>query len=298
VFLYSRFGLKVLYKNASLFVYTVFSDYCLISGKLRPFSKAIWFLDMPINRNELQNYLNELLNSEQIKDYCPNGLQVEGKSEIRKVVSGVTACQALVDRAVDENADAILVHHGYFWKGEPAEVVGMKKRRLQQLLKHDINLFAYHLPLDVHPELGNNAQLAKLMNWQFDGPVDPSDPACPLVTGQLAKAVSCDEFASELEQRLERPLVCRVNSLNKIKKVAWCTGGGQGFIDRAALLGVDAFITGEVSEPTIHSAREQGIAFFAAGHHATERYGAKALGEHLANQFELDVKFIDIDSPA
>lgn len=253
---------------------------------------------MSISRNELQNYLNQLLNSNQIKDFCPNGLQVEGKSDIQKVVSGVTACQALVDRAVDEKADAILVHHGYFWKGEPAEVVGMKKKRLQQLLKHDINLFAYHLPLDVHPELGNNAQLAKLMGWQFEGAVDSSDPACPLVTGRLAKPLSCGDFANLLEQRLQRRLVCRVDVLNEIKKVAWCTGGGQGFIDRAAQLGVDAFITGEVSEPTIHSAREQGIAFFAAGHHATERYGAKALGEHLATHFELDVQFIDIDSPA
>jgi len=253
---------------------------------------------MSIGTNELQNYLNQLLNSKQIKDYCPNGLQVEGKPEIQRVVSGVTACQALVDRAVDEKADAILVHHGYFWKGEAAEIVGMKKRRLQQLLTHDINLFAYHLPLDVHPELGNNAQLAKLMGWQFEGAVDPSDPACPLVTGSLPQSMSCDDFSSLLEQRLQRGLVCRVDGLNDIKRVAWCTGGGQGFIDRAAQLGVDAFITGEVSEPTIHSAREQGIAFFAAGHHATERYGAKALGEHLSSQFGLDVQFIDIDSPA
>lgn len=255
-------------------------------------------MTMPINRDELQTYLNALLNSHQIKDYCPNGLQVEGKSTISKIVTGVTACQALVDRAVDEKADALLVHHGYFWKGEPAEVTGMKKRRLRQLLTHDINLFAYHLPLDVHPKLGNNAQLARLMGWQFEGSVDPSDSSCPLVTGVLPNAVSCDEFASLLEQRLERPLVCRVDSFKKIKTVAWCTGGGQGFIDRASQLGVDAFITGEVSEPTVHSAREQGIAFFAAGHHATERYGAKALGEHLADQFKLDVQFIDIDSPA
>lgn len=253
---------------------------------------------MPINTNELHDYLNTLLNTDQIKDFCPNGLQVEGKPKIQKIISGVTACQALIDRAVDEKADAVLVHHGYFWKGEPPEIVGMKKRRLQQLLKHDINLFAYHLPLDVHPKLGNNAQLARLMGWEFDGAVDPSDPACPLVTGSVANAVSCDEFAGLLEQRLQRQLVCRVDTLNKIKKVAWCTGGGQGFIDRAAQLGADAFITGEVSEPTIHTAREQGIAFFAAGHHATERYGAKALGEHLAVQFELDVQFIDIDSPA
>lgn len=251
-----------------------------------------------INRDNLLHYLDTELNSANIKDFCPNGLQVEGKSEIKKVISGVTACQALIDNAIEKNADAILVHHGYFWKGEPAEITGMKKRRLQSLLTHNINLYAYHLPLDVHPRLGNNAQLAELMGWHSDGAVDAFDPACPLVTGSLTEPLSCDDFATALENKLARPLVCRVNTTSPIKRVAWCTGGGQGFIDGAAQLGIDAFVTGEVSEPTIHSAREQDIAFFAAGHHATERYGAKALGEHLAQRFDLDVEFIDIDSPA
>lgn len=251
-----------------------------------------------ITRHNLLHYLDTELNSAKIKDFCPNGLQVEGKPEIKKIVSGVTACQALIDKAIEKNADALLVHHGYFWKGEPAEITGMKKRRLQQLLTHDINLFAYHLPLDVHPRFGNNAQLAELMGWRSEGAVDVSDPACPLVTGALTEPLSCDDFAAEIESKLARTLVCRVNTTRPIKRVAWCTGGGQGFIDRAAQLGVDAFVTGEVSEPTIHSAREQNIAFFAAGHHATERYGAKALGQHLAERFKLDVEFIDIDSPA
>ncbi|MBF38716.1 Nif3-like dinuclear metal center hexameric protein [Idiomarina sp. UBA4520] len=253
---------------------------------------------MTIKRSELHHYLNSYLNSGAIKDYCPNGLQVEGSEFIGKVITGVTACQALIDRAVDEQADAILVHHGYFWKGEPEPITGMKKARIKQLLKHDINLFAYHLPLDVHPEVGNNAQLAKLMGWQMEGPVDANDPACPLVMGSLKESVTGQLLANELEQKLQRPLTCWVEPIRPIQKLAWCTGGGQGFIDRAAALGVDAFITGEVSEPTIHSAREQGIGFYAAGHHATERYGAKALGEHIAQKFSLDVQFIDIDSPA
>lgn len=253
---------------------------------------------MTVTRAELHQYLNSYLNSSAIKDYCPNGLQVEGTATIGKVITGVTACKALIERAVEEQADAILVHHGYFWKGEPEPITGMKKARIKQLLEHDINLFAYHLPLDVHPEVGNNAQLAKLMGWHIEGPVDTQDPACPLVMGTIEGSMTGQLLATELEQKLQRPLTCWVEPARPVQKLAWCTGGGQGFIDKAAALGADAFVTGEVSEPTIHSAREQGIGFYAAGHHATERYGAKALGEHLANVFGLDSRFIDIDSPA
>lgn len=252
---------------------------------------------MAVSRQQLVSYLAEQLNVAKIKDFCPNGLQVEGTDSITRIITGVTASQALVDAAVARKADAILVHHGYFWKNEPAPIVGMKQRRIKALLDNDINLLAYHLPLDVHPQWGNNAQLAELMDWQVSGPADPKDPACALVLGRTPN-VSSDSLAQQLEQRLQRPLTCYVPSDQAISKIAWCTGGGQGFIDQAATLGVDAFITGEVSEQTVHSAREQGIAFYAAGHHATERYGAKALGEHLQQQFELDVEFIDIDNPA
>ncbi|PYE34433.1 dinuclear metal center YbgI/SA1388 family protein [Idiomarina fontislapidosi] len=253
---------------------------------------------MTIEVSQLTDYLDDLLKARQIRDFCPNGLQVSGKGTIKRIMTGVTASQALVDQAVAANVDALLVHHGYFWKNESPAIVGMKKRRIKALLDADINLIAYHLPLDAHPELGNNAQLAKLMNWTIDGTADPNDPGSVLMLGRVEQPCSSDALADALAERLNRSLTCYVPCQQPINRIAWCTGGGQGFIDQAAALGVDGFITGEVSEQTVHSAREQGIAFFAAGHHATERYGAKALGEHLAHQFNLDVDFVDIDNPA
>ncbi|EKE86912.1 Nif3-like dinuclear metal center hexameric protein [Idiomarina xiamenensis] len=250
-----------------------------------------------MERQTLTAYLSDLLMVDRIKDYCPNGLQVEGRAEINRIVTGVTASQALIDTAIEQQADTLLVHHGYFWRGEAPAIVGMKKRRIAQLLKHDINLLAYHLPLDVHPQFGNNAQLAQLMGWQVDASAEPNDPACALLLGHC-QATSGEQLAAQLAERLQRPLTCQVTQPTPITKLAWCSGGGQGYIDQAAALGVDAFITGEVSEQTIHSAREQGLHFFAAGHHATERYGAKALGEHLAQRFGVNVQFIDIDNPA
>lgn len=252
---------------------------------------------MAVNREELLAYLKQQLNTDNIRDFCPNGLQVEGRQRISRIVSGVTASQALIEHAIASEADALLVHHGYFWKNEWAPIVGMKQRRIKALLQHDINLLAYHLPLDVHPQWGNNAQLAKFMGWQIEGPADATDPACALVLGHCQQQ-SSDTLADTLAERLQRPLTCYVPSERPIQRLAWCTGGGQGFIDQAAALGVDAFITGEVSEQTVHSAREQGVAFYAAGHHATERYGAKALGEHLQQQFDVTVEFIDVDNPA
>ncbi|WP_404399286.1 Nif3-like dinuclear metal center hexameric protein [Idiomarina seosinensis] len=252
---------------------------------------------MAIARNELLDYLNQQLNVGRINDFCPNGLQVEGKENIQQIVTGVTASQALLDQAVSVGADAVLVHHGYFWKNEAAPVTGMKQRRIKTLLQHNINLLAYHLPLDVHAQFGNNAQLARLMGWSTQGTADPNDPACALMLGGCSE-ISSDGLKAQLEERLQRPLTCYVAKPGKLTRLAWCTGGGQGFIDKAAALGVDGFITGEVSEQTVHSAREQGIAFFAAGHHATERYGVKALGQHLQQQFDLQVQFIDIDNPA
>ncbi|MDX1705536.1 Nif3-like dinuclear metal center hexameric protein [Pseudidiomarina sp.] len=251
-----------------------------------------------MRRTQLENYLNELLAIDQINDYCPNGLQIEGRDSISTIVTGVTASQALIDAAVQAKADALLVHHGYFWKGEPAAIVGMKKRRIQTLLQQDLNLFGYHLPLDVHPELGNNAQLARLMGWNNVGPLSGIKPTGVVMTSELNSELSAESLAEQLESILQRALTCFVPTEQPIKRVAWCTGGGQGYIDAAADAGCDAFITGEVSEQTVHSAREQGIAFYAAGHHATERYGIKALGEHLAERFDLTHHFIDIDNPA
>ena len=243
---------------------------------------------------ELEALVNQLLNAENFKDYAPNGLQVEGRSEIQKVVTGVTASQALLDEALRLEADAILVHHGYFWKSESPVIKGMKRQRVKTLLANDINLFGWHLPLDAHPELGNNAQLAKLFNIEVKGEI-----AQLLPWGELKTPLSGHQMAQHIAQALGRePLHCGDNGPALIGRVAWCSGGGQGFIDEAAAFGVDAFISGEVSEQTIHSAREQGLHFYAAGHHATERCGIQALGDWLARHHGLDVTFIDIFNPA
>ena len=265
-----------------------------ISYHISPFS---FFLEI-MNNLELERLLNEKLSTDRINDYAPNGLQVEGKAEIKKIITGVTASQALIDYAVAQQADAVLVHHGYFWKSENPCIRGMKGKRIKTLLVNDINLYGYHLPLDVHPELGNNAKLAQLLGISDLQPLENSSTSIP-VWGMLKDPVTAEEFAHRIEQVLHRkPLICTENGPHLIRKVGICTGGGQGYIDLAAAQGCDAFITGEVSEQTIHSAREQGIHFFAAGHHATERYGIKALGEWLAAEYGLDVEFKDIDNPA
>ncbi|WP_448212131.1 Nif3-like dinuclear metal center hexameric protein [Colwellia sp. MEBiC06753] len=249
-------------------------------------------------RAEFEQYLFELLKPQQIADFCPNGLQVQGSDEVINIVTGVTATEALIDQAIALNADTILVHHGYFWKGESQTITGMKYNRIKKLLEHNINLFAYHLPLDIHPELGNNAQLAKLLGIKVTGPLELGNPLSVGVQGELAFNISGESFSQLISQKLERQCLHIAPPSNKpIKTVAWCTGGGQSYIEQAASQGIDAFISGEASEQTTHVARELGIHFFAAGHHATERYGAKALGEHVALEFGLNVDFIDIDNP-
>lgn len=250
-----------------------------------------------MNNLQFESVLNELLSPHKIKDYCPNGLQVEGKTDIRKVITGVTASQDLIEQAIEHKADALLVHHGFFWKGEPAELRGMKFRRIKALIEHGINLYAYHLPLDIHPELGNNAQLAKLLDLTMMGGLEPGDNSVAM-WGELSSAISAEDFAFKIEKVLNRaPLHITHTGSNLIKTVGWCTGGGQDYIDLAAQKGLDAFISGEISERTVHSARELGIHYFSAGHHATERYGVKALGEWLAKEHNLDVTFIDVDNP-
>ncbi|WP_057533315.1 type 2 GTP cyclohydrolase I [Yersinia pseudotuberculosis] len=243
---------------------------------------------------ELETVLNNQLNIGAFQDYAPNGLQVEGRRDIQRVVTGVTASQALLDAAVAHQADAILVHHGYFWKNEPVVVRGMKRNRLKTLLTHDINLYGYHLPLDAHPELGNNAQLAKLLEIQVLGEIESLLPY-----GEFTTPLNAVALRERLEKKLGRSVLhCGDRAPAEVRRIAWCTGGGQGYIQQAAEFGVDAFITGEVSEQTIHIAREMKVNFYAAGHHATERYGIKALGEWLAEQHQLDVTFIDIPNPA
>ncbi|ADT68772.1 Nif3-like dinuclear metal center hexameric protein [Pseudoalteromonas sp. APC 3356] len=249
-----------------------------------------------MQRREFNQLLNTLLKPETINDFCPNGLQVEGKDEIRTIVTGVTASQALIDAAIENNADAILVHHGYFWKGESQPITGMKKRRVAALLAKDINLFAYHLPLDIHPEMGNNAQLAQLLDIEIEAGLEPTNNSVAM-KGRLKTPLTGSEFAKKISQVLKREPLTSLVRTDKIETIALCTGGGQGYIDLAADQGIDAYLTGEASEQTIHSSREQNIDFFAAGHHATERYGIKALGEYLADKHGFDVTFIDIDNP-
>lgn len=247
-----------------------------------------------INNLQLESLINQKLDVSSFHDYAPNGLQVEGCKEINRVVTGVTASQALLDAAVEHKADAILVHHGYFWKNEPSVVRGMKRNRLKTLLLNDINLYGYHLPLDAHPELGNNAQLAKMFGIEVQGEVMPLVPF-----GELGTPLSGEALRQRIEVLLDRNVLhSGQGAPAEIRRVAWCSGGGQGFIQPAAEFGVDAFISGEVSEQTIHIAREMGLHFYAAGHHATERYGVKALGEWLQTEHGLDVTFIDIDNPA
>jgi dinuclear metal center YbgI/SA1388 family protein len=249
-----------------------------------------------MQRREFNQLLNDILKPHLIKDFCPNGLQVEGKNEIKKIVTGVTASQALIEAAIEQQADAILVHHGFFWKGESQPITGMKKRRIGALLANDINLFGYHLPLDIHPAVGNNAQLAKLLDIEIETGLEPTSNSVAM-KGRLKTPLSGEDFADKIAKVLNRtPLTNLVRSA-KIETIALCTGGGQGYIDLAAEQGIDAYLTGEASEQTIHSSREQNIDFFAAGHHATERYGVKALGELLAQEHGFDVTFIDIDNP-
>ena len=251
-----------------------------------------------IQRDELQCYLADLLDVQAFSDYAPNGLQVEGRDEIKKIVGGVTACQALVDAAVEKGADALLVHHGYFWKGESPCITGMKHRRIKALLAADINLLGYHLPLDAHPELGNNAQLAKLLALQLEGSFG-SGAGGPDIGqyGRLAQPQSAAAFSKLLSAKLGRAPLHIGEADQEIQTIAWCTGGAQSYIESAAELGVDAFLTGEISEQTVHIAREQGIHFFSAGHHATERAGVQALGTYLATNLGIEFEFVDIDNP-
>lgn len=253
---------------------------------------------MSVALTELIGHLNELLQPQQFADYCPNGLQVQGKQQLSRLVSGVTASQALIDKAVELNADAILVHHGYFWKGENPCVIDMKYQRLRTLLAHDISLIAYHLPLDAHPEYGNNAQLAKLLDIDITGGLEPENPYSIGNIGRLNMSMSAGAFNDLVSQRLGRRSLLVSGGSHSIATIGLCTGGAQSYIQQAVQQGVDAFLSGEISESTTHVARERGIHYIAAGHHATERYGVRALADYVAKTYSLDHHFIDIDNPA
>lgn len=240
---------------------------------------------------------NALLEPGQFQDYCPNGLQVQGSNDVAVLVSGVTASQALIDRAIELNADAIIVHHGYFWKGEDPCVVGIKQKRLKALLDNNISLLAYHLPLDAHPTLGNNAQLAKLLGVEITGGLQPDQSRPVGNVGRLPKPSAAEQFVREVAIKLGREPTWIAGGPAMIETVAWCTGAAQNYIGDAIALEADLFLSGEISEPTVHVARESGIHYLAAGHHATERYGVKALAEVLAQRLALEHHFIDIDNP-
>ena len=253
---------------------------------------------MAVGRDELGKVLDSELCVPAFKDYCPNGLQVEGRDEINVLVSGVTACQALLESAVALQADAVLVHHGYFWRGEDERLVGMKAQRIRTLLEAGISLFAYHLPLDCHPTLGNNAGLARAMGLREWQGIDPEDATHPVFCGVFDEGARLSDVVDRLEHELQREALVVGDPDKIIRSAAWCTGGGQGYIDDAASYGAELFITGEVSEQTVHVARERGLAFVAAGHHATERFGARSLGQWIADRFGIDHHFVDINNPA
>lgn len=248
-----------------------------------------------MQRAELLGYLDQVLEAARFKDYCPNGLQVEGKTEIERIVCGVTASQALLDQAVLRGADAVLVHHGYFWRNEDPRVRGIRRQRLATLLANDLNLIAYHLPLDAHPEWGNNAQLAQVMGWVGQGRFGDQDlgwigiPEHPAPAALIARALAA---------RLGRDPLLVGDGQRLVSRIAWCTGGADGFFEQAIEAGADLYVSGEISESTTHLARESGVPYLAAGHHATERYGVRALAAHLASRFGLCCEFVDIDNPA
>lgn len=254
---------------------------------------------MSVALTELSLYLDQCLRTDQFQDYCPNGLQVEGKPRVARLATGVTACQRFLDEAIDWGADAVLVHHGYFWRGEALQVVGIKRRRLATLLVNEVSLLAYHLPLDAHPQLGNNARLGCLMGIDLECQESLQAKVSGSLgnIGSLPKAVCAAEFVAKLEEITGRSALHVGNSEALVSRIAWCTGAAQHYIEDAVKAGADLFVTGEASEQTVHTAREEGIHFVAAGHHATERYGVQALGAHLAEQFSLEHRFIDIDNP-
>lgn len=250
-----------------------------------------------INRTELSRYIDNLLNCGQFKDYAPNGLQVEGKEQILSICTAVTASDEVISGAVKCQADALLVHHGYFWRGEEAVITGIKKQRVSKLLTSNLNLLAYHLPLDCHLELGNNACIGKLLG--IDSPESHQVAGVDnlLWSGVLSKPMSGKQFTLFLDDKFNRVPLHIGDEHRLISSIAWCTGAAQDYIEDAFQLGVDAYLSGEVSERTYYQAKELGIEYFSCGHHATERYGIQALGNHLAAKFGLKHVFIDSNNP-
>lgn len=248
-----------------------------------------------MNRTELASHLHQFLDVTRFRDYCPNGLQVEGRADIGSIVTAVTASAAAIEAALAAGADALIVHHGYFWRGEDPRITGIRRQRLKALLSNDLNLFAYHLPLDAHPEVGNNAQLARRLGFVPEGRFGDQELG---VYGAVSVPLELAELGARIATRLERTPLVVGEPERPVRRVAWCTGAAQGLMEQALEFDVDVYISGEISEPTAHLARESGVAYIAAGHHATERYGVQALGEHLARRFGVSHRFVDIANPA
>ncbi|MBK7355232.1 Nif3-like dinuclear metal center hexameric protein [Propionivibrio sp.] len=250
-----------------------------------------------MKREALTRYLDDQLDSTRFRDYCPNGLQVEGRAEVRHIVAGVTASLALVNAAIARGADTLLVHHGWFWRGEEGRVTGFRKARLQALLKHDINLIAYHLPLDGHVEFGNNAQLARRLGWSVEGRFGEQDIGW---FGRLPQPTTLAELATSVAAGLGRApqvIAAEAGAEQSLDRIAWCSGGAQNLFELAIAQGVEVYLSGEISEQNVHLARESGVPYIAAGHHATERFGVQALAAHLTERFGLTCEFVDIDNP-
>ena len=253
-------------------------------------------LKKSVERKALAQFLDKELQVARFRDYCPNGLQVEGRNEIKRVVSGVTACQALLDEAVRLQADAVLVHHGYFWRGEDARVIGTKLKRLQTLIKHDISLFAYHLPLDSHVTLGNNAQLAELFELDVTGRFGEDDIGW-LGRTRFGQVQTLAQLSELISVKLQRKVLFIGDADQEVETIAWCSGGAQSMLSAAIDAGASVYVSGEISEPTVHLARESGVSYIAAGHHATERYGVQAVGKLIEQEFGIEHLFVDINNP-
>jgi dinuclear metal center YbgI/SA1388 family protein len=247
-----------------------------------------------MQRAELDAYLDQYLDVARFRDYCPNGLQVEGTAHVECIVTGVTASADLITAAIDAGAHALIVHHGYFWRGEDMRIVATRRQRIAALIENNLNLFAFHLPLDAHPEVGNNVSLARQLGLEVEGSSGEQDL---VFHGRVDAIMTLGAFAQRIEERLDRKPLVIGDTARPVRRVAWCTGAAQGYLDEAVRLGVDAYISGEVSEQTVHLARESGVAFIAAGHHATERYGVQALGAHLVRRFAIRHTHIDIPNP-
>lgn len=246
---------------------------------------------------ELNLLVAELANFLQVgkfQDYCPNGLQVEGRPQVRRIVSGVTASQALIEAAIEADADAVLVHHGYFWRGEASEVTGLKRNRLKRLLTYDLSLLAYHLPLDAHAEVGNNVQLGKVLEWPIMRYLDDENM---LPVAEFPQPMTLSQVGDHVSRKLGRSAQILGNPQKPVQTVAWCTGAAQSYIQQAVNAGVDLFVSGEVSEQTWHTVCETDTAYISAGHHATERYGVRALGHWLAEKYGIEHIYVELDNP-